>query len=192
MMSDTSLRRPLLDPHPAAAAAEAEAEDEIHHQQGTAGGTSFSSAYARRRSQARALLSSRAKHYFVLALVALDVGAILADLFIALVACDLRGKPGGGEEEGGGDPEWAAQAREVLHALALAFSAAFVAELGVTVWAFGWRYVSSLARSCYVWEVGGCLAWLGYGIPTCVPTCMHAPLDLTQLTSLRGYTRMDA
>jgi hypothetical protein len=57
------------------------------------------------------------------------VTAILVDLFIALVACDLGKK----------DEPWVGRAREVLYPFALVFSTLFVVELGVTVWAFGWR-----------------------------------------------------
>lgn len=87
------------------------------------------STYARRRRRARELLSSKAKHYFILGLVSLDVTAILADLFVGLVACDLGKK----------DEPWVGRAREAVHPFALVFSTVFVAELGVTVWAFGWR-----------------------------------------------------
>jgi hypothetical protein len=55
--------------------------------------------------------------------------AILVDLSIALVACDLGKK----------DEPWVGRAREVLYPFALVFSTLFVVELGVTVWAFGWR-----------------------------------------------------
>ena len=94
-------------------------------------------SYAQRKRQARALLASNAKHYVVMCLVALDVTAILADIFIALVACDLK-------LEGAG---WVTRTREGLHIFALVFSSLFLVELLVAVWAFGRRYVS---RVC-VW-----------------------------------------
>ncbi|KAK3349438.1 hypothetical protein B0T25DRAFT_243217 [Lasiosphaeria hispida] len=90
----------------------------------------FVSTYAYRRQQARALLSSNGKHYVVMALVALDVMAILTDIFIALAACDF-------DLEG---EEWVPQVREGLHLFSLIFSALFFAELLFTVWAFGHRF----------------------------------------------------
>ncbi|KAK1750821.1 hypothetical protein QBC47DRAFT_87364 [Echria macrotheca] len=93
---------------------------------------SLTSDYARWRSQTRGVLASNAKHYLVLGLVALDVGCILADIFIALIACDLQLK---GEE-------WVDRTREALHVVALVFSSLFLAELLVSVWAYGRRFFS--------------------------------------------------
>jgi len=87
----------------------------------------FSATYARCRRRARDLLSSRFKHYFIVALVSLDVTAILAEIFIALVACDLGQK----------DAAWTEKTKEVLHPVALALTCLFVAELSLSVWAFG-------------------------------------------------------
>ncbi|KAL2264930.1 hypothetical protein VTJ83DRAFT_7440 [Remersonia thermophila] len=87
-------------------------------------------AHGRWRARAQTFLSSRVKHYFVLALVTLDVCAILADLLVALVACDLDQK----------DAPWVRTTSKVLYPLSLAFGSLFMAELLVTVWAFGWRY----------------------------------------------------
>jgi hypothetical protein len=83
--------------------------------------------HGRLRSKAQALLSTRTKHYLVLGLVALDVCTILADLLVALVACDLD------QEEA----PWVDKTREVLYPISLAFSGLFMVELVVTVWAFG-------------------------------------------------------
>lgn len=91
--------------------------------------SAFASGYARKRRQVRALLSTNAKHYTVMGLVALDVGAILADIFVAFVACDLHLE----------DEEWVGRTREGLRVVALVFSSVFLAELLVTVWAFGRR-----------------------------------------------------
>lgn len=88
---------------------------------------SFSAAYAHRRQQARDVLSSHFKHYFIVALVSLDVTAILAEIFVTLVACDLEQK----------DAAWTEIAREVLHPTALVLTCLFVAELSLSVWAFG-------------------------------------------------------
>ncbi|KAK3682141.1 hypothetical protein B0T22DRAFT_470417 [Podospora appendiculata] len=85
------------------------------------------STYTQRRRQARALLSSRAKHYVILAFVTVDVAAILADIFIGLITCDL-----GLEKE-----TWVEEAKEALYFVGLTFSCLFLVELAVTVWAFG-------------------------------------------------------
>jgi hypothetical protein len=64
-------------------------------------------------------------------LVALDVAAILADIFVALIACDMHL-----EKE-----RWVGRVREGLHVTAAVFSGLFLGELGVSVWAEGLRYV---------------------------------------------------
>ncbi len=91
------------------------------------------SAYARRRDQAKVLLSSKTKHYVIMSLVALDVASILADILIALISCDM------GEEE----EAWVEVTREALHLVGLIFSSMFLVELLLTVWAFGLRYVGA-------------------------------------------------
>ncbi|KAK3955036.1 hypothetical protein QBC32DRAFT_334469 [Pseudoneurospora amorphoporcata] len=78
-------------------------------------------------AQARAFLSSKTKHYIVLALVAMDVASIVADIFVALIACDL-------EQEGA---EWVAETREGLHAFGMVVSSLFLVELAGMIWAFG-------------------------------------------------------
>ena len=61
-------------------------------------------------------------------LVALDVMVILADVFVALIACDMHIP----KEE-----TWVQHTREGLHVTAAVFSGLFLVELVVTVWAFG-------------------------------------------------------
>jgi len=109
--------------------------------------SAIASGYGRKRRQVRALLSTNAKHYTVMGLVALDVGAILADLFVALVACDLHLE----------DEEWVGRTREGLHIVALVFSSLFLAELLLTVWAFGRRYVSG--GFLFLLRMGPNLGW---------------------------------
>ncbi|KAK4191143.1 hypothetical protein QBC35DRAFT_402461, partial [Podospora australis] len=94
------------------------------------------STYTVFRSQARELMSSKAKHYFILGLVTLDVAAILADIFIALVACDL----------GLEDEAWVKTTREILPPFALVLSSVFMVELLVTIWAFGTRFFHAWFR----------------------------------------------
>ena len=102
-----------------------------------------SRAYARRRDQAKVLLSSKTKHYVIMSLVALDVASILADILIALISCDM------GEQE---EP-WVEVTREALHLVGLIFSSMFLVELLLTVWAFGLRYVGAklpwVGRPCW-------------------------------------------
>jgi hypothetical protein len=60
-------------------------------------------------------------------LVALDVAAILSDIFITLIACDM-------EKE---DSGWVDESREGLQIAGLVFSCLFLVELLITIWAFG-------------------------------------------------------
>lgn len=85
--------------------------------------------YARYRRKARVQLSTKKKHYFTMALVALDVSGILADIFVALIACDKHEQ----------NLRWVKDVREGLETASLVFSCLFLAELIATVWAFGFR-----------------------------------------------------
>lgn len=86
-------------------------------------------ACARYRADWREILNSKQKHYFILALVALDVMCILTDVFIALISCDTGRK----------DEEWVGRTREALEIPGLVFSCIFLIELLLCVWAFGFR-----------------------------------------------------
>lgn len=85
------------------------------------------SAYARHRRSCQHLLISKQKHYLILALVALDVSCLLADIFIALIDCDDRIK----------NDEWVPEVREGLEHAGLVFSCLFLVELILCIWAFG-------------------------------------------------------
>jgi voltage-gated hydrogen channel 1 len=87
----------------------------------------WAARHADHRQKARRLLSSKKKHYFIMALVSLDVLAILTEVFTALVACDMGQK----------DAEWVAKERDVLKIVELVFSSCFLLEILLTVWAFG-------------------------------------------------------
>jgi voltage-gated hydrogen channel 1 len=80
------------------------------------------------RARARSFLRTKTKHYIVMGLVALDVIVILADIFVALIACDLHLPKEG---------SWVQHTREGLHITATVFSGLFLVELVVAVWAFG-------------------------------------------------------
>jgi hypothetical protein len=88
------------------------------------------SVWVRARRQVQRFQSSKFGHYFILSLVALDVGSIFADLFITLYLCDHKDAQG-----------WA-DTQEVLGSIGLVFSSLFVLELILSIWAFGFRYVS--------------------------------------------------
>lgn len=85
------------------------------------------STYDRRRERCRGLLVSKQKHYLVLALVALDVSCLLADIFITLIDCDSRIK----------NDAWVPAVHEGLEDAGLVFSCLFLAELIISLWAFG-------------------------------------------------------
>ncbi|KAM0333215.1 hypothetical protein ACHAQA_001875 [Verticillium albo-atrum] len=82
----------------------------------------------------RQLLSSRKKHLVVLALVGLDVAALLANIFIELVECDRRDdKPAAA---------WPVHAKQALTTAGLVFSSMFLLELLLCIAAFGLEYLS--------------------------------------------------
>lgn len=95
------------------------------------------SRYAEGRRRARDVLASKRKHYLIMGLVALDVIAVLGDVFIALVACDM----------GEGSEEWVGEWREGLKLAGLVFSSLFLLELLICVWAFGLGWASFLFPS---------------------------------------------
>lgn len=87
------------------------------------------SSYHRNQQRCQALLVSKQKHYFILALVALDVACLLTDILIALIDCDKRIK----------NDEWVPEVREALEHAGLVFSCLFLVELILCLWAFGIR-----------------------------------------------------
>ncbi|KUI72769.1 Voltage-gated hydrogen channel 1 [Cytospora mali] len=91
------------------------------------------STYARRRQTCQGMLLSKQKHYFTLALVALDVSCLLADIFIALIDCDERIK----------NDAWVPGVRQGLEDAGLVFSCMFMVELIMCLWAFGFDYLRS-------------------------------------------------
>ncbi|KAI5927218.1 hypothetical protein F4810DRAFT_706595 [Camillea tinctor] len=93
----------------------------------------WTSRCRRVRASARRFFASRAKHALVLALVVLDVAGILADIFVALVTCEL-----GREKEA-----WVAPTRAALAHFALAMSCVFVLELVGELFAEGFGFFSS-------------------------------------------------
>ena len=92
------------------------------------------------RSRGRNYLSSKQKHYAIMALVSLDVMALLTDILITLVMCELGKR---GQEEDG----WVETMHEAIKSTGLVFSALFLVELILSIWAFGFEYVSRLVPS---------------------------------------------
>jgi hypothetical protein len=90
---------------------------------------SRSPTYTRYRRKAQAKLSTKEKHYMIMGLVALDVSGILADIFVALIACDKHEQ----------NERWVEDIRDGLKTASLVFSCLFITELILTVWAFGLR-----------------------------------------------------
>jgi hypothetical protein len=84
------------------------------------------------QQRTRTFLSSHTQHYIVLLLVALDLLGIFADIIINLYQCDSPSS----------SPRWST-VRDGLGLAGLLFSCAFMLELLVSIWAFGWRYFNS-------------------------------------------------
>lgn len=60
-------------------------------------------------------------------IVMLDVMALLANVFIQLIACEMHQS----------DEEWVVQIRETLETAALVFSSLFMVELAACLFSFG-------------------------------------------------------
>ncbi len=85
------------------------------------------------RTHLQRFLSSKWGHYFVIALVALDISCIFADFLISLHMCEHR------FDEKFPYKDWQF-ADHVLDYVSLAFSCLFMAELLGSVFAFGLGY----------------------------------------------------
>ncbi|KAH8821032.1 hypothetical protein F5884DRAFT_653287, partial [Xylogone sp. PMI_703] len=95
------------------------------------------------RSALQSFLSSRTQHYTILALVALDVLGILADIFITLYQCEQqKSKPHSGKDI------WDS-VRDGLGIAGLVFSCLFMVELALSICAFGWAYFGSSWFHCF-------------------------------------------
>lgn len=80
-------------------------------------------------SRCRRFLASRRKHFLVMAVVALDVTALLANVFIQLIACEMHQS----------DEPWVQTITRSLETLGLFFSCLFMVELGACLFAFGFK-----------------------------------------------------
>lgn len=95
------------------------------------------------RTQIRRLLVSRAGHYAVLLLVALDVCCILTDFLISLFICERAGAKNENKSDS------LAEAQAILGIVSLVFSCLFVAELIASIWAFGFKLLSPRQACTY-------------------------------------------
>lgn len=90
--------------------------------------------WSRWRRQSQHYLASKEKHYLILALVGLDVAAILTEILVSLVTCEM----------GTQDEPWVDPVLEATKVGGLVISSLFLAELLATIWAFGWECVLRL------------------------------------------------
>ncbi|KAG6006585.1 hypothetical protein E4U21_006883 [Claviceps maximensis] len=81
----------------------------------------------------RVLLSSRRKHFLVMSMVALDVVALLANIFIQLIACEMHQR----------NEPWVHDVTNTLERLGLLLSSLFMVELGACLFSFGISYLAS-------------------------------------------------
>lgn len=93
--------------------------------------------HERCRAKARRWLGSKYQHYLLIILISLDVSCIFADIFISLYTCEE------GKNRSETTDRRIERTQEALAIISLVFSCIFLAELIVTLWAFGLRYLKS-------------------------------------------------
>ncbi|GAO15329.1 uncharacterized protein UV8b_04848 [Ustilaginoidea virens] len=81
----------------------------------------------------RVLLSSQKKHSLIMLIVALDVVALLANVFVQLVACEMHRS----------DEQWVKHLTGGLEVLGLVFSSLFMVELAACLFSYGLSYLTS-------------------------------------------------
>ncbi|GAB0134862.1 hypothetical protein EsDP_00003216 [Epichloe bromicola] len=89
--------------------------------------------FQRVRRHGRVLLSSRKKHFLVLFIVALDVMALLANIFLELIACEMHRD----------NEPWVKRVTNELENLGLLSSTLFMVELAACLFSFGISYLLS-------------------------------------------------
>ncbi|KAI1331739.1 hypothetical protein F5Y16DRAFT_242714 [Xylariaceae sp. FL0255] len=85
------------------------------------------------RAGVQRFFGSKARHWFILALIMLDVAGILTDIFIALITCEL------GRE----DEPWVAPTRNGLTTFSLVMSCVFMVELMLSIFAEGLAFFNN-------------------------------------------------
>ncbi|PNY29877.1 Uncharacterized protein TCAP_00211 [Tolypocladium capitatum] len=96
-------------------------------------GSKLASHVSRHRRTGRQLLASRKKHFLVMAVVTLDVAALLVNVFIQLIACEMHQR----------DEPWVQRVTEDLEAAGLLFSSLFMIELAACLFSFGFGYLKN-------------------------------------------------
>lgn len=91
--------------------------------------TSLEQQFQSHRAKGQQILSSRKKHFIVMSLVALDVVALLANVFIQLIACEMHQD----------DEHWVQVVVNCLEAVGLTISSLFMVELVACVYSYGMR-----------------------------------------------------
>jgi len=87
----------------------------------------LTSSFKRHRADARRILSSRTKDYFILGLVTVDVALLLLNILIKLTACEMHQRK---------EP-WVQAVSQTLQSIGVGFSLVFVLELVTCLVAFG-------------------------------------------------------
>ncbi|CAK7211325.1 hypothetical protein SCUCBS95973_001074 [Sporothrix curviconia] len=105
----------------------------LHHASGSSSTRVFAQRWSRWRRQSQHYLASTQKHYVILALVGLDVAAILTEILVSLVTCEM----------GTEDQSWVDPVLEATKIAGLVISSLFLVELLATLWAFGWELFAS-------------------------------------------------
>lgn len=127
-MSDPEASAPLLAPG-GPSTAPRPAHDAGPGPEPPAAADPLAARLARCRRRGRRLLDSRHKHFLVMAVVALDVVALLANVFIRLIACEMHQRR---------EP-WVLAVTEGLELAGLFFSSLFMLELAACLFSFGPR-----------------------------------------------------
>lgn len=122
-MSDAAASAPLLAP-PTPAEAEAQRrQNEQHHYEDE----DTSSRITKLRRWLAEFLLSRGKHFLVMGVVTLDVAALLVNIFIQLIACEMHQN----------DERWVQDLISGIEGLGLFFSSLFMVELAACLFCFG-------------------------------------------------------
>lgn len=102
--------------------------------------SSHGTRYRYTQEKVQSFLTSKYQHYCVLGLVTLDIFSIFADVFINLGTCERKLDGEGWENT-----------RDGLGIAGLVFSCLFMLELMLSLWAFGWRFVSLFPLSFLIY-----------------------------------------
>ncbi|KAL3952949.1 hypothetical protein ACCO45_012892 [Purpureocillium lilacinum] len=96
-------------------------------------GQNGGSRVTRWRRAGRRMLDSRRKHFLVMGVVTLDVAALLANVFIQLIACEMHQR----------HEPWVLAVTDALETAGLVFSSLFMLELAACLFSFGFSYLGS-------------------------------------------------